>query len=178
MAERAIAASIWTEPAERSLSLALSKLMLIDPTHEAIARLRQAAAEDLMPTGNQALERRQWAEAAQAFRNLVRVWPEHAEARAGLVEALYGQAKIQRRYDDHEAALATADELLNIVPGDFEATLLRAEMLAALGYWHEAKEAYALARKEKPRHARAKKGYWEAVRQIRKLERESQRDNG
>jgi eukaryotic-like serine/threonine-protein kinase len=171
VAERALQAAEWREPAEQSLAVALTNLSIADPGNEAIGRLRREAAEQLVPVGRKALERNDHEAATVAFRDLASVWPDHDEARAGLVEALRGLAKAQRRAGEHEAALATADELLNLRPGDFGALLLRADMLFALERWGDAKATYTAARKANPRSSAAKKGFFKAARELRKSER-------
>ena len=172
VAERAMVTNQWREPPEQSLAVALTNLAIVDPGSEAIGRLRQSAAEQLMPLGEKALKRNNYEEASRIFRDLVGVWPDHDEAKSGLVEALRGLAKEQRRQRGYEAALATADELLNLRPGDQNALLLRADMQAELGRWDDAKTTYSAARKANPRNAAAKKGFFKAAKEVRKLERQ------
>ncbi|MFO0635651.1 MAG: protein kinase [Nannocystaceae bacterium] len=168
LAQRAVEAKHWREPAEGSVALALTNLAIVDPANAGIARLRQQAADAVLPAASASLERRQWAAAAEGFRDLVAVWPEHEAARDGLAESLFGQARILKRHKDHAAVLATADELLNLQPGDFRALMLRADALMALRRYDEAKDAYADARKIKPRNDDANKGFWKAASSARR----------
>ncbi|MBK6917870.1 MAG: protein kinase [Deltaproteobacteria bacterium] len=168
LAQAAVVGKHWREPAEGSLAVALTNLAIAEPGNAAIAKLRQQAADDILPGAIASLERRQWTEAAEGFRDLVAVWPEHPEARTGLADALFGQARILKRHKDHAAVLATADELLNVAPGDFRALMLRAESLMALRRYGEAKDAYGEARKQKPRNKDVAKGFWKAAALARK----------
>jgi eukaryotic-like serine/threonine-protein kinase len=170
-AERAMAANQWREPPEQSMAVALTNLAIVDPGNEAIGRLRKSAAEQLMPVGDKALKRDDFEEASRAFRDLASVWPDHDDAKTGLVEALRGLARQQRRKRAYEAALSTADELLNLQPDDFGALMLRADMLFELGRWEDAKATYTAARKASPRSSAAKKGFFKAAREVRKVER-------
>lgn len=168
LAEAALAAKRWTVPSKDSLASHLSRLQLLAPGDESLARLRKEAAETLLPEGDKALKKKRWADAVVAYRNLRSIWPDHAEAREGLVQALAGQARVLRRLDDHEGGLASADEWLNVQPNDFDALMLRGDMLYALSRWAEAKETYRLARKEKPRSKVAKEKFFKASRKARK----------
>lgn len=168
VAQTALATKHWRDPPEESLALALQNIALTEPGNAAIGKLRQSAADALLPGAQSALERRKWTEAAEDFRNLVSVWPEHPDARAGLAEALFSQARVFKRQRDWQSALTTADELLNVMPGDFRALLLRADALFALKRWREARDAYAEARKIKPRNKDVNKGFWKAAQMARK----------
>ncbi len=168
LAEAALAAKRWTTPSKDSLASHLSRLQLLAPGDESLARLRKDAAAALLPEGEDALAKKRWAEAVIAYRNLRSIWPDHTEAREGLVQALAGQARVLRKLDDHEGALASADEWLNVQPNDFDALMLRGDMLSALSRHDEAKETYRLARKEKPRSRAAKEKFFKASRQVRK----------
>lgn len=168
LAEAALAAKRWTTPSKDSLASHLSRLQLLAPGDESIARLRKDAAEALLPEGEKALKKKRWTDAVVAHRNLHSIWPDHAEAREGLVQALSGQARVLRKLDDHEGGLASADEWLNVQPNDFDALILRGDMLSALARHAEAKEAYRLARKEKPRSKVAKEKFFKASRRARK----------
>lgn len=172
-AETALAASHFSEPAEGSLALSLQHLALVDPGHEAIGRLRKEAAKVLLPEAEEAAEKKHWSDAANAYRDLVRVWNDHPEAKAGLVDALANQARVLERLGDHEAVLATADELLVHVPEDFDAMMMRGDALSALERWSEARDAYVEARGIKPRDKRLKKAMRKASRMAKKAE-----DNG
>lgn len=171
LAEDALASERWTDPPEQSLAFHLSKLQLLAPGDESLARLRKEAAETLAPKGDKALARKKWSEAVVAYRDLRSIWPDHAPAKEGLVAALSGQGKVLRRLKDYEGALASADEWLNVEPNDFDAFLLRGDMLYALGRFVEAKEAYRLARKEKPRSKSAKKKFFKASGKVRRAKR-------
>lgn len=166
--ELALEAKHWREPAEGSLAVALTNLAIAEPGNAAIGKLRQAAADQILPAAHAALEKRKWLTAADGFRDLVTVWPEHPEARAGLAEALYNQARVFKRGRDNAEVLTTADELLNAVPGDFRALLMRADALMALRRYAEARDAYTEARKVKPRNKDANKGFWKAAQLARK----------
>lgn len=173
LGEAALEKRAWREPAEESLYAALSRLRALEPGNEAIARLRRAAADELMPKGEKALARKRWDEAYEAFRNLELIWPEHPDARGHLIEALIGKNRRQRDKKDYEGALTTAEELLNLQPGEFRWLLLRADLLLALDRFEEAKDAYVEARKVKPRSREVKRGFYKAVRAAR---REKRRD--
>ncbi len=167
-AQAAIEAKHWREPAEGSLALTLSNLAIIAPGNAAIGKLRQAAADALLVPAQEALERNRYGTAGEGFRDLVAVWPEHPEARAGLIEAVFGEARAYKRKRDHQHVLALADELLNLDPGDFRALVLRAETLMALRRYAEAKNAFGEARKIKPRNKDVNKGFWKAATLARK----------
>ncbi len=166
-AEAALKAGRWTKPPEDCLAGHLSKLQLIAPGDESLGRLRKQSAEVLLPQGEKALKKKQWADAVVAYRNLRSIWPDHVEAREGLVEALAAQARVLRKLDDYDGALISADEWLNVEPNDFDALLLRGDMLYALSRYDEAKEAYRQARSEKPRSKAAKDKFFKAARKAR-----------
>lgn len=170
LAEQALSAGHYREPAQSSMALALANLALLDPGHEGLARLRRAAADVLLPAGQKALDAKQWSEASTAFRDLVAVWPDHVEARAGLLEALRNEGKVIARLDDPERTLAVADEILAMEPDDFRGTMLRAEALFDQGRYEESKEVYARARKLNPRSKAAKKGFWSAAGKARRVD--------
>ena len=167
-AEAALEDRRWADPPETSLAAQLSKLRFVAPEDPAIARLQKDAAEVLLPEGEKALKKKKWADAVVAFRNLRLIWPDHPEAREGLVAALAGQARVLRRLDDHEGALKTADEWLNVDPNAFDALMLRGDMLSLLARHAEAKEAYRAARKKKPRSKAAKEKFFKASYRARK----------
>jgi hypothetical protein len=160
----------WLEPSDRNLALVVSKLAIVDPGNEAVRKLRQAAADDLLPAAQAALEKRRWADAAAAFRALHQIWPTHPEAREGLIEALEGEAKIlsSRKYKDYEGALAAINELLVMLPHDPDVLEAQGDMLDQLERYAEARDAYKLARKEKPRSRELFKKYLRAIRKARK----------
>ncbi len=168
LAEAALAKGRWTDPHEESLAFHLSKLQHLAPGDESLARLRQKADDALRPIGAKALKRKKWSEAVVAFRDLRSIWPDHAPAREGLVEALMSQARVLRKLKDYEGALASADEWLNVEPNDFEALVLRGDMLYALGRYEEAKDAFRAARREKPRSKAAKDKFAKAARKARR----------
>lgn len=168
LAKDALANKRWREPADNSLALALSKLALLEPGNDAIGKLRKEAADALYPIGEKALDKKRWAEAAVAFRDLRSIWPDHAEARAGLIDALYGQGRVLQRHKDYAGALASADELLNINPGEFKALMMRGDALYALKRYKEAKETFRAARKSKPRSKEAKEKFFKASRKVRR----------
>ncbi|MCX4239984.1 serine/threonine-protein kinase [Paraliomyxa miuraensis] len=161
-AEQALAAKHWREPTEQSLTMALTKLALMDPGHEALARLRRSAADELLPLGEKAMSRKAWSEASGAFRELLGVWPDNEDARAQLLEALHNEGRVLAKGDDATATLAVADEILTMESSDFRAMMLRAEALYDLGRYAESKQAYSRAKKENPRSKAAKKGWWKA----------------
>lgn len=167
-AEAALAAGHWREPAEGSLARALNDLELIDPGHEALGRLRRAAAEQLVPLAETALRRKRWSEASAAYRDLIRVWPDNNEARESLLSALQNEGRILARHPDHKKTLAVADEILTMEPEDFRALMLRAQALYDLERWTESKEAFGRAKRLKPTNKAAKKGWWKAHGKIRK----------
>ncbi len=168
MAEAALESEQWREPAEGSLAMALTKLALADPGHEDILRFKREAEKVLLPRGDKAAKKKKWSEATDAYRDLLAVWPDHPEARASFISALRNQGRVLRRHRDHEAALATADELLNLQPENFVALRLRADSLASLARWEEAVSAYRAAMREKPRHKEVRKSYWNARKKAAK----------
>jgi len=171
LAEAALEARRWTDPPDESLAKYLSDLQLVAPDDKSLARLRKEAAEALLPEGEKALKKKQWAEAVVAYRNLRSIWPDHPEAREGLVAALAGQARVLRKLKDFEGALRTADEWLNVEPNDFDALMLRGDVLFSLSRFGEAKDAYRAARKEKPRSKAAKEKFFKASYRAKKAGR-------
>jgi len=159
----------WLEPPDRNLALVVSKLVIVDPGNEAISKLRQAAADELLPAAQVSLEKRRWPEAAAAFRALDRIWPTHPEARLGLIEALEGQMKVlgSRKYKDYEGALAAVNELLVMTPNDPDILEMQGDILERLGRYAEVRDAYKAARKEKPRSKELLKKYLKSIRKAR-----------
>ncbi len=172
-AERALAASHWREPAAGSLALSLTMLHVLDPGHEALARLRNLAAEQLVPVGEKAMRRKQWVNASEAYRDLLGIWPDHVEARVQLLESLHNSGRVLAKLKDHEKALAAADEILTKEPEDFRAMMLRAEALYGLSRWQESKAAFSRARRLNPRSKAAKKGFWRAQGKVRQAAKKS-----
>jgi tetratricopeptide (TPR) repeat protein len=170
-ADAAAADGRWSEPADQSVVVMLSRLALIDPGNDAIGRLRKQAASELLPAGDKALKDKDWAKAATSFRGVVSIWPDREDAREGLLRALRALGVVHRRDKDYQAALSTADEILNYEPEDLRALLLRAQMLGELDRWEESKDAYAAAKKLKPSSKVARKGYAKAAQKARKQAR-------
>lgn len=168
LAEAALAAGQYREPYEQSMAMALSKLRVIDPSNDNIARLREAAEKTLLPEGERRLSKRQWEAAVNAFRNLLGVWPDHPQAKDNLIAALHGQAELFIKSNKEAAALAIADELLNQEPEDTKALQIRADMLFALERWGEAKIAYGKARKLLPKNRHVRERYQKASRMAAK----------
>jgi serine/threonine protein kinase len=166
-AQEALTAGHFSDPAEGSLVMLLQHLNVLDPSHEAIARLRREAAKTLLPQAEQAAEEKRWTAAADAYRDLVGVWPDHPGAKDGLVEALRNEGRVLSRHEDHLSTLATADEWLKYAPEEIDALVLRANALVELERWEDAREAYKAARRVKPRDKRIKKG----LRQLSRLEK-------
>ena len=169
-AQAALDEAHWSDPVEGSLAMSLQHLSLLDPSHEAVGRLRREAAKVLLPQAEEAAEAKQWSQAADAYRDLVQVWPGHPTAKEELVEALRNQGRVLARHDDHLSTLATADEWLNYAPDELDALLLRANALLDLERYDEAKEAFKAARNIKPRDKRVKKGLKAASRLAKKDE--------
>lgn len=167
LAQKALAARKFREPYAESMAMALSKLRVVDPANENIAKLREAAEKTLLPEGERMLKKKQWGRAVDAFHDLLGVWPDHPEAKAKLVTALHGQATVLMESKDHAGALAAADELLNEDPEDTKALLIRADMLFELERWEEAKTAYARAKKLLPRNKHVRDRYQRAVKAAR-----------
>ena len=167
LAEAALAAKQWREPAGQSMALLLANLALVDPGHEALRRMRKSAAEELLPIGEKALERKRWTEASNAFRDLMAVWPDHVAGRENLLEALHEEGRVLAKHDDPARTLAVADEILTMEPTDFRALMLRAESLYALGRYEESKQAYGRAKKENRRSKPAQAGYKRAAAKAR-----------
>ena len=160
----------WLEPSDRNLALVVSKLVIVDPGNEAIRNFRQAAADDLLPTAQKALDKKKWTEAAAAFRALNRIWPTHPEAREGLIESLTGEARVRssRKYKDYEAALATVNELLTMQPDDPRVLTMQGDILDKLGRYAESRDAYKVARRYNRRSKPLKEKYLKAVKKARK----------
>jgi hypothetical protein len=162
----------WVEPPDRNLSLVLGKLGIVDPGNEAIRNFRQAAADELLPAALKALEKKQWSDAADAFRALNRVWPAHDEAREGLIEALEGEARVfsGRKYRDHQAALTTVNELLTMQPDDDRVLTMQGDILDRLGRYAESRDAYKEARRYNRKSKVLKDKYLKAVKKARKAD--------
>jgi serine/threonine protein kinase len=172
-AEGAFERGQWREPAQGSLALELANLSLADPGHEALSRLRRAVSKQLGPTARQQVRGKDWTDAAETYRDLFAVVPDYDEdARADFVKALRISGQQLRRAKDHDAALRTADELLNVKPGYFSALKLRADSLASLGRWEDAVSAYRAAMRARPKSKDAKKGYWRARAKLAKEKKE------
>ncbi|MCA9711747.1 MAG: tetratricopeptide repeat protein, partial [Myxococcales bacterium] len=115
-----------------------------------------------------ALRKKRWSDASAAYRDLIRVWPDNAEARESLLDSLQHEGRILARHNDHAKTLAVADEILTVQPDDFRALMLRAEALYDLERWKESKEAFAKAKRIKPSNKAANKGFWKAQSKLRK----------
>jgi hypothetical protein len=168
-AERALAEERWREPLDESLAVELNNLGIVDPGHEAIARLRNDAALVLGPRARTASKSEDWATAATAYRDLLAVWPEHEDAREQVIEALRELGQDQRDGSDFAGLLATADELLNREPNLFIALRYRAEALEGLERWEEAVPAYRAAMRVRSSNKDVKNGYWRARQKLKQL---------
>jgi tetratricopeptide (TPR) repeat protein len=166
-AERALAEERWREPLDESLAVELNNLGIVDPGHEAIARLRSEAALVLGPRAKTASKREDWATAVTAYRDLLAVWPEHEVAREQVIEALRELGQVQRKASDFAGLLATADELLNREPNLFIALKYRAEALEGLERWEEAVPAYRAAMRVRASNKDVKTGYWRARQKLK-----------
>ncbi|MBL4687144.1 MAG: tetratricopeptide repeat protein, partial [Nannocystaceae bacterium] len=166
-AEVALEADRYREPVETSMAVAMNTLALRDPGNEALARLRRAARDKLVPVGEAAVAGKRWAEAVHAYRDLLAVWPGHP-ARADLIDALHQQGRVVYKHEGWEAALSTADELLNYDDEDFRAYMLRGDALSKLARHTDARDAYSRAVKLKPRSKIAKKKRARAARKARR----------
>jgi hypothetical protein len=168
-AERALAEERWREPLDESLAVELNNLGIVDPGHEAIARLRGEAESVLGPRARTASKSEDWATAVTAYRDLLAVWPEHEVAREQVIEALRELGQAQRSASDFEGLLATADELLNREPNLFAALKYRAEALEGLERWEEAVPAYRAAMRVRSSNKDVKNGYWRARQKLKQL---------
>ncbi len=166
-AERALADGRFTEPVDDSLATLLGKLAIVQPGSSAISRLRTQAAATLMPDADRAARNKDWKQAVRTYRTAVAVWPDLPSGREKLEGALWELARTHQEAGEEDAALAVVDELLNMRADDFRYVLLRAELLADLQRWPEAKAAYATAKGMKPRHKGARQGYARAARKAR-----------
>jgi eukaryotic-like serine/threonine-protein kinase len=166
-AERALSEERWREPLDESLAVELNNLGIVDPGHEAIARLRSEAAAVLGPRARTASKSEDWATAVTACRDLLAVWPEHEDAREQVLEALRELGSTQRAASDFAGLLATADELLNREPNLFIALKYRAEALEGLERWEEAVPAYRAAMRLRSSNKDVKKGYWRARQKLK-----------
>ncbi|MEE9386762.1 MAG: serine/threonine-protein kinase [Nannocystaceae bacterium] len=160
-AKKALAAGHWQEPVAGSLAMVLAGLAMVDPGNEALSILRKQAAKKLQPLGDRAVRRKQWGEAVEAYRDLLRVWPEH-EVRADLVAALRRYGWERRRGREYAASLTVADEVLNLEENDFLALKLRADSLAGLKRWEAATAAYRAAMRQRPKNKDVRRAYWHA----------------
>jgi tetratricopeptide (TPR) repeat protein len=161
-AEAALEGGHFREPLEGSLALALMQLSLAEPGNEAIPRLRREAAAVLVPRAEKAMKKKQWLDAAAAWRDLVAVWPDHPTAKEPYLDSLKRAGSILRKSQDHAEALALADELLVHEPESFAALVLRGDACMGLERYLDAVNAYRSAMRVKPRDKAVKKKYWRA----------------
>lgn len=168
IAEGALAEQRYREPYEASLAKSLAELRIADPGNENIARLRDIAVKQLEPSAQTAVQNKDWALAAKNYREIIDIWPDHPDAKSKLKDVLIEHSRELRSTERYEQALALADELLNLDSDDFQAVALRADMLYAMSRWDEAKDAYARAKKLKPRNKHVKSRYSKASRNARR----------
>ncbi|WP_181233665.1 serine/threonine-protein kinase [Enhygromyxa salina] len=169
-AEQALADERWREPLAQSLAFEINNLSNFDPGHEAIGRLRRGAEQVLGPRARKAAKAKDWEPTAAAYRDLLAIWPEHADARENLIDALRQLAREQRADGNFVGLLATADELLNRDPDMFVALKYRAEAFEGLGRWTEAVPAYREAMRVRPANKDVKKAYRKALRELTQQE--------
>ncbi|KIG12394.1 serine/threonine protein kinase [Enhygromyxa salina] len=165
-AEQALAEERWREPLAKSLAFEIHSLSNSDPGHEAIGRLRRGAEQVLGPRARKSAKAKDWEPTAAAYRDLLAIWPEHADARENLLEALRQLAREQRADANFLGLLSTADELLNRDPDMFVALKYRAEALEGLERWSEAVPAYREAMRARPANKDVKKAYRKALREL------------
>lgn len=162
--ERAITDERWTEPPGDNVREYLAQLETLDPKNSALETLRAASVGVLAERGVDDLKAERWAEAAANFRPLLRIVPDHKEAKTGLVKALARDGWRARRAGEHLEALQAADEILTVQPENFSASRLRASSLLSLKRYEEAVVAFRAAMRLRPKHTETRRGYWRARR--------------
>ncbi|MCB9569398.1 MAG: hypothetical protein H6710_19645 [Myxococcales bacterium] len=157
--ELAAAENRWRTPADDNVALHLARIEAIDPKHESIERIQKQAAETLKARAEVAAGAKHWHDAVEAYRDLYAISPEFKAARKGFGEALTQEAKILRLLKDPEQMLQVADDMLMLDAKSFEGQMMRGEAYEALSKWREATEAYAIAKRLKPKEKAASEGH-------------------
>jgi hypothetical protein len=152
----------WTLPQGDNVAEHLTALAAIESGHEAITRLRKKAADALLPRGAKELEAKHADLAAEAYRELLAVWPDNKDAVAPLSEALAIQARIVRHMKVWDELLTLADEMVKVNPKSFEGHLFRGQALAGMGRWEDAVAALKSATEIKPKDKTASAALAEA----------------
>ncbi len=166
--ERAITDERWTEPDGDNVREYLARLETLDPTNPALDTLRAASLEVLAGRGAEDLKAERWSKAAANFRPLLKIVPDHNDAKTGLVKAIARDGWRARRAGEHMEALAAADEILTVQPENFSASRLRASSLLSLKRYEEAVVAFRAAMRLRPKHTETRRGYWRARRLLHK----------
>ena len=144
-AELTLGEGRFTEPPGDNLAEYLQQLTALDPTNEAIPRLRGKAADALLARGTKELAEKHAHEAAAHLRKLLAVWPDNKDAVAPFTEAVLTESKILRHMKAWDEILPLADEVTKVNPKSFDAHMLRGQALAGLERWADAVEAYKAA---------------------------------
>ncbi|MEZ4383678.1 MAG: protein kinase [Nannocystaceae bacterium] len=161
--ELAAAENRWRNPADDNVALHMAKVEALEPDHEVIARIQKQAAETLKARAEIAASEKHWHDAVEAYRDLYAIYPEYKNKKAqkGFAAVLEQEAKILRylKDKDPEQMLLVADDFLALDAKSFDGQLMRAEAYEAQGKWKEAAEAYAIAKKLRPKEKAASEGY-------------------
>jgi tetratricopeptide (TPR) repeat protein len=164
-AELAAKEGSWALPLNDNLAEHLKQLAQLQPTHEAIARLRKQAADALLARGKQHLDAKHANEAAAAYRELLAVWPDNKEAVAPFTEAVVSEGRILRHLKTWDELLPLMDELIKLNPKSFDGHLMRGQALGGLGKWTEAVASLKTATELKPKDKPAKEALAAAKKQ-------------
>jgi hypothetical protein len=161
--ELAAAENRWRAPADDNVALHMAKVEAIQPDHEAIERIQKQAAETLKARAEIAASEKHWHDAVEAYRDLYAIYPEYKnkKAKKGFAAVLEQEAKILRylKDKDPEQMLLVADDFLKLDAKSFDGHMMRAEAFEAQGKWRDAADAYAIAKKLRPKEKAASEGY-------------------
>jgi serine/threonine protein kinase len=142
----------FSKPYEGSLAESLDRLRADDPSNEEVGKLRQEAADVLLPKGLEHNKKEEWGPAIETFRELQAVWPNHPESKDPYGEALWEKMMDLRKAKDYDGSLAAAEEILNL-GYDTERTLVyKIGILEIQKKWNEASAAYDKLREVDPKN--------------------------
>ncbi len=144
-AEMALGEGRYTEPADNNLHAYLQQLAEVAPEHEALAKLRSKASEELLARGREDLAARRAHEAADSLRTLLGLVPDHKDGIALFTEAAVAEGKILRHMQAWDELLPLAEEVVRVSPKNFDANMMHGQALAGLNRWSEAQVAYKAA---------------------------------
>lgn len=165
-AELAFEQKHWSTPLRGSLVMELTSLSLVDPSHEAIGRLRSGASALLLPLASEAYSQRKWRLAVQRYRELNALVPHHGGFSERLAQALIAQARVALSKEDLELADRSTAELVNRRPRSVELRLLRARTLGKKDDWKGAIREYRAAVRIAPKSERAMRGIQRAEQRL------------